>query len=93
MRGMTNLILTLIVVVLLSLLVVVVLRAWPADPVLIEVGAKNEVTITVPTITRADLIDIISTFLARGTKAEEEFRRVFNQSPEITLILTTKGKP
>jgi hypothetical protein len=62
---------------------------FAADPITIDIGKRSEVKITVPSIKRSELIDLMATFLSKGQNTAE-FRRVLQQSPELTLILTTK---
>jgi len=61
-----------------------------ADPISIQIGRQKEITVTVPTITRTALIDIIATFLARDLGLERQFGAALKDSPSITLILTTE---
>lgn len=63
------------------------------DPVQVVIGPGTNVTVIVPKLSREDLIDVISQFFARGSGNEGEFKAALKDSPDLTLILTTRPTP
>lgn len=61
------------------------------DPIEIFVGAGKDLTLTIPTMNRNQLIEIIGDFLGRDYKdPTRNLKQLLNSAGEITLVVTTK---
>jgi hypothetical protein len=60
-------------------------------PIQILVGTHKSVTVTFPCMDRAQIVDLVSDFLARGDEAaKERFQNLLKDSGDITMKMTTE---
>ena len=61
-----------------------------AAPIRIVVGEGNRLTVTVPDMDKADLIDVVASLVARERQeVEARFRQLLAEAPAITLVVTS----
>lgn len=59
-------------------------------PIEIYVGTNKDLRVTVPNISKADLAEIITSFLIDDAKAKTNFSALIGSASNVTLVLTTK---
>lgn len=60
----------------------------------ILVMEHKDVEVTVPCIARQDVIDVLSTFFAKGDdQAKKKIGKVLTDGGDVTLRITSKAKP
>lgn len=58
----------------------------------IEIGADKAVRVTIPNLSKPDLVGLISAFFSKGDEqAKTNFNAVIGKSSAVTLVLTTEA--
>lgn len=62
-----------------------------AEPIRVEVQAGPSVVVTIPTISKRDLVKIMGSFFGREIpEAVKNIEHVMESAKDLTLVLTTK---
>lgn len=66
-------------------------RAQAPETITVTVGEHKAVTVTIPNVSKTDLVDLTSAFFGKGDEAAKaKFQKLFGDASSITLVLSTK---